>query len=190
MSQPPNAGGHAQMSEASPWIIRFAHLVPAGARVLDLACGGGRHARLFAARGCAVEAVDRDSAALRQMEGVAGITTRCADLEAGAWPYAPDMFGAIVVTNYLFRPHLEAMTHSLTTGGVLLYETFAIGNESYGRPSNPDFLLASGELLALSGAAQLRVAAYEEGYVHSPKPAVVQRIAAVRPPAALSPLFS
>jgi len=175
--------GHAHMTEVSAWVARFAPLIASGAHALDLACGGGRHARYLAARGCTVEAVDRDAEALLGLSGADGIVVRHADLESGAWPYADAGFGAVVVTNYLFRPLLPLIAASLAPGGVLIYETFAQGNESYGRPSNPDFLLAPGELLGVARAAQLRVVAYEDGYVEFPKPAVVQRIAAVRGPA-------
>jgi len=175
-------GGHAHATEVSAWVARFAPLLPAGARVLDLACGGGRHARYLAARGCLVEAVDRDAEALLGLSGAPGIVVRHADLESGPWPYAGASFDAVLVTNYLYRPLLPLIAASLAPRGLLLYETFAQGNGSYGRPSNPDFLLAPGELLEVARAAQLRVVAYEDGYVESPKPAIVQRITAVRGP--------
>jgi len=183
MSVAPDPATHAQVTAISAWVERFAPLIRQGGRVLDLACGNGRHARHLAGRGCRVEAVDRDAEALLGLGGTAAITVRHADLEAGAWPYADGMFDGIVVTNYLFRPLLPLIGASLAPGGVLIYETFGRGNESYGRPSNPDFLLAPGELLALARAAQLRVVAYEDGYTEIPKPAMVQRIAAVCPPA-------
>ncbi|HEY4372276.1 MAG TPA: class I SAM-dependent methyltransferase [Burkholderiales bacterium] len=183
MSAVPGACTHVHLSEASPWVARFAPLLRQGGRVLDLACGSGRHARYLVARGHLVEAVDRDAEALLALSGSAAITVRHADLEAGAWPYADGMFDGVVVTNYLFRPLLPLIAACLAPGGVLLYETFGRGNESYGRPSNPDFLLAPGELLGVARTAQLRVVAYEDGYTGLPKPAIVQRIAAVRPPA-------
>ncbi len=162
----------------SPWIVRFAPLVPAGARVLDLACGTGRHARLFAARGCRVLAVDRDADALSALAGVAGVETARLDLETGNWPLAGDRFDAIVVANYLHRPLFPFLAASLAADGVLLYETFARGNEAFGRPSNPDFLLEPGELLRF--AEGLTVVAYEEGRVDGgTRCAVVARIAAV-----------
>ena len=148
----------------SPWIVRFAPLVPAGARVLDLACGTGRHARLFADRGCRVLAVDRDAAALAALARVAGVETARLDLETGAWPLAGEEFDAIVVANYLHRPLFPFLLASLAPDGLLLYETFARGNEAFGRPSNPDFLLEPGELLRLV-AGRLKVVAYEEGQV-------------------------
>jgi SAM-dependent methyltransferase len=121
---------HDHDLDPSPWIVRFAHLVPRGARVLDLAAGRGRHARFFAQRGAQVVAVDRDPAALAALNGVDGVETRALDLESGAWPLAGETFDAIVVVNYLHRslfPHLRA---ALAPHGVLLYETFAMGNEA------------------------------------------------------------
>jgi len=173
---------HAHTTEISPWVARFAPLLRPGGRVLDLACGAGRHVRYLASRGCMVEAVDRDAEALLGLSGAPAITVRHADLEGGPWPYADGMFDGVVVTNYLFRPILPLIAASLAPGGVLIYETFGLGNESYGRPSNPDFLLAPGELLALARGAHLRVVAFEDGYTDIPKPAIIQRIAAVRPP--------
>jgi len=175
----------------SPWITRFAPLVAPGARVLDLACGRGRHARYFAARGCRVVAVDRDAAALATLAGEPAIAARCEDLEQGVWPLAGERFDAIVVTNYLHRPLFPHLRAALAPDGVLLYETFAHGNEAYGRPSNPDFLLAPSELLAAGGEGLL-VVAFEQGLLAAPAPgAVVERLAAVgtkrRWPPALPP---
>ncbi len=152
---------------------------PAACTVLDLACGGGRHARYFAGRGHVVEAVDRDAAALAGLAGVQNINTRCADLEAALWPYAGRTFGVVVVTNYLHRPLFPRLLEALAPGGLLIYETFALGNEHFGRPSNPAFLLRPGELLELA-LGRLRVLAYEDLTVTSPKPAVVQRLCAMR----------
>ena len=164
---------------ASPWVRRFAALVPAG-EVLDLACGHGRHAKLFAAAGHAVLAVDRDGAALATLN-LPGIATQQADLEGGnPWPFDAGRFAGIVVTNYLHRPLFPHIVDSLAPGGVLLIETFAQGNGQFGKPSNPDFLLAPGELLAV--AQNLRVLAFEDGYVDSPRPALVQRLCAIKPP--------
>jgi SAM-dependent methyltransferase len=157
--------------------VRFAPLIRSGGRVLDVACGSGRHARLLAGLSHPVEAVDRDAQALAQLAAVPGIRCTCADLEEGAWPFAGTRFEAVVVTNYLHRPLLATLRASLADGGLLLYETFARGNERYGRPSNPQFLLEPGELLRV--AAGLRIVAYEEVLVEAPKPALVQRICAV-----------
>ncbi|SAK80749.1 type 11 methyltransferase [Caballeronia fortuita] len=165
----------------SPWVVRWAHLVAPGGAVLDVAAGSGRHARWFAARGFPVLAVDRDADALASMTGLERIETLVADLENGApWPVRADRtFDAIVVTNYLHRPLFGHFVDTLAPGGVLIYETFAAGNGSIGKPSNPAFLLEPGELLeAVRG--RLRVIAYEDGFVDDPRPAYVQRICAVR----------
>ena len=168
---------HGEAAAPSEWVLRHAALIKPSGRVLDLACGTGRHARLLRDCGHRVVAVDRDAQALGLLAGVAGIETLCADLEAGPWPFEPGMFDAVIVTNYLHRPLFDSLCEALTEDGVLIYETFAIGNERYGRPSNPAFLLRQGELLAL--AAPLQVLAYEHGVIHAPKSAVVQRICAV-----------
>ncbi|MCC6194614.1 MAG: class I SAM-dependent methyltransferase [Burkholderiales bacterium] len=171
---------HAELAP-SPWIARFAALVPRGARVLDLAAGQGRHARFFAARGARVVAVDRDAAALSALAGFAGVETRVLDLEAGAWPLAGERFDAIVAVNYLHRPLFAPLRAALAPDGVLLYETFAMGNETYGRPANPDFLLCRDELLSLASLPPaLSVVAFEQGLVTgASRQAVVQRLAAV-----------
>jgi SAM-dependent methyltransferase len=167
----------------SPWIERFASLVPRGARVLDLATGRGRHARLFASRGARVLAVDRDADALQCLSGAAGIETRTLDLETGAWPLPGETFDAIVVANYLHRPLLPHLRAALAPAGVLLYETFAMGNEAFGRPANPDFLLCRDELLSLAALAPaMTVVAFEQGLVQGEVGGlVVQRLAALGP---------
>lgn len=163
----------------SAWVCRFARLIAAGGSVLDLASGQGRHARYLAGLGYRVEAVDRDSAALAALAGVSGVAIRCADVEGSPWPYDLERFDGIVVTNYLYRPLMAALLDALRPGGVLIYETFALGNEKFGRPSNPDFLLRPGELLQWV-EGRLSVLAFEQGLVERPKPAVIQRICAVR----------
>lgn len=163
---------------ASPWVQRFAALIPRGGTVLDLACGQGRHARLLAALGYHVEAVDRNAEALASLTDVAGIVPRAADLEDGPWPYAAGSFDGIVVTNYLFRPRLDALIRALKPGGILIYETFMAGNEAFGKPSNPEFLLRPGELLERVQPA-LTVVAFEQGRVDTPKPACIQRLCAI-----------
>ncbi len=180
------SGGHRQGTvEAAAWVARFAPLIPRG-EVLDLACGHGRHSRLLAALGHQVTAVDRDADALAGL-AQPGIAVQQRDLETGstdAWPFAPDRFAGIVVVNYLHRPLFGAILASLRPGGVLIYETFVQGNERFGKPSNPDFLLKSGELLEVvrTGLAQpFQVIAFENGYVDTPKPAMLQRICAVKP---------
>lgn len=167
--------------QPSDWVRRFARLIARDARVLDVASGAGRHARFLAARGARVTAVDRDAAALASLDGVERITTRVADLEAGPWPFADTRFDAIVVTNYLHRPLLPTLRGALGAAGLLLYETFAQGNEAHGRPSNPAFLLAPGELLAVANQAPpLIVIAFEQGMARMRgRTAVVQRLAAV-----------
>ena len=163
----------------SPWIERYAYLVRAGARVLDLAAGRGRHARFFADRGARVVAVDRDGEALATFAPRPGIETRAVDLERGAWPFADERFDAIVVVHYLHRPLFASLIAALAPDGVLLYETFASGNEAFGRPTNPDFLLREGELLDVV-RDKLTVVAFEQGLVQgTDRPAVVQRVAAV-----------
>lgn len=147
--------------------------------MLDLAAGPGRHARFLAARGCRVLAVDRDGAALATLADVPRIETRTVDLEAGRWPLPGERFDAIVVTNYLHRPLFPHLFAALAADGVLLYETFARGNEAYGRPANPAFLLEPDELLRVV-AGKVAVVAFEQGYVAAAdRSAVVQRIAAV-----------
>jgi len=165
----------------SPWVVRFVDLLPPGGEVLDLACGAGRHAALLAARGHPVLAVDRDIGQLGALAAAPGVTALAADLEAPAgWPLGERRFAGVVVTNYLHRPLLPAIVTAVGPSGLLLYETFAHGNERFGRPANPDFLLRPGELLAAVGI-DLTVLAYEHGAVATPRPAVIQRIAARRP---------
>lgn len=171
--------GHDLSSRPSAWVHRFAGLIPSGGRVLDVACGCGRHARYLAGLGHAVEAVDRDAEALATLADVQGVTTREADLEGGPWPYYNVAFDGIVVTNYLFRPLLPLMINALSEGGVLIYETFMEGNDRFGKPSNPAFLLRSGELLEVV-RRRLTVVAFEQGEVERPWPAVIQRICANR----------
>jgi SAM-dependent methyltransferase len=163
----------------SRWVRRFVPLIRPGGLVLDLAAGSGRHARLLRDSGFAVRAVDRDVSALVPLAG-ARFEVRQTDLEAGgAWPLGGGYDG-IVVTNYLHRPLLPAIGRALAPGGVLLYETFALGNERLGRPQNPDFLLRPGELL--KAFAMLTVVAFEQGEVSAPRSAVIQRIAALAGP--------
>lgn len=168
------------MIPPSPWVVRHAQSIPARGKVLDLACGSGRHARFLAGLGYPVLAVDRDAEALAGLSTIEGITTRLLDLEGEEWPLAGQVFDGIVVTNYLWRPRLPDVLALLAPGGVLIYETFMVGNAAYGKPSNPDFLLQAGELRQLAAAAGLREVDYAEGYVASPKPAMRQAICAIR----------
>jgi len=147
--------------------------------VLDLASGSGRHARYLAAHGYDVIAVDRDEAALATLASPPGVRVRVADLEGTPWPFAPSEFDGVVVANYLHRPLFASLVDALAPGGVLIYETFMHGNERFGRPSNPAFLLRPGELLELL-CDRLTVVAFEQGYVATPKPAMVQRACGVR----------
>ena len=171
--------GHSRSTEPSAWVSRFMHSVRPGAEVLDLACGSGRHTALFSDAGFKVTAVDRDIGQLGPLADAQGVVAVEFDLEGEAgWPFPGRTFGALVVTNYLHRPLFPAIVSALKPGGVLIYETFAQGNEVYGKPSNPDFLLRPGELLAAVDGA-LTVVAYEHGILENPRPAVVQRLCAV-----------
>ena len=159
----------------SAWVRRWSHLVGAGASVLDVACGSGRHVRWFAQRGARVTGVDRDAAATAPLAGIAEIVV--ADIENGPWPLPGRRFDAVVVTNYLWRERLPDVVASVGPNGVLIYETFAVGNETVGKPSNPKFLLRPGELL--HAVAGLRVVAFEDGFEADPE-RCVQRIVAAR----------
>jgi SAM-dependent methyltransferase len=171
---------HHEDSQASPWLCRHAqHIRPQG-RVLDVAAGTGRNARWLAQQGFKVEAVDYNAEALSSMHGIARITTRIADLENSAWPYAGQKFNAIVVCRYLHRPLLPLLTANLMTQGVLIYETFMRGHEAYGRPQNPDFLLRSNELLHVF-STDLTIIAFEQGKLEQTPPAIMQRICAIKP---------
>lgn len=177
------------LSAPSAWVTRWVADLPAGASVLDVACGSGRHARWLAARGLRVTGIDRDAAALGGLAGIA--ETIVADIEGGPWPLPSGAtFDAVVVTNYLHRPLWPHLLAAVAPGGRLIYETFAVGNETVGKPSNPAFLLVPGELLeAVRG--QLRVIGYEDGFLASPRNAYVQRICAVREPAgAVAPRYA
>jgi len=183
--------------------------LPPGARVLDFACGRGRHALAALRLGLSVVAADRDVDALQVTESgairlteaefaMAGpssasaptgfqsrLATCRADLEADPWPFEPESFDALIVCNYLFRPRLDELPGLLRPGGILIYETFAVGNERYGRPSNPDYLLAAGELIDWAGRLGLHSLAYEDGFVGGGRRARIQRLRALRPPADL-----
>lgn len=174
---------------ASEWILRWAPLIPAGASVLDVACGAGRHSLLLSAQGCAVTAIDRDAQALAALEalhaargdqasgGPGVIETLQADIESGPWPCPGRSFDAVMVTNYLWRPLWPTLLASLKPDGLLLVETFALGHERFGRPSNPQFLLRPGELLEV--ARGLHVLAFEDGLREEPVRRI-QRLAARR----------
>jgi SAM-dependent methyltransferase len=164
----------------STWVQRWSHLVPKRGVVLDVACGHGRHARWFYERNHPLALVDRSQDAIESIANQLPATAFeavVADIEGGPWPFAGRQFAAVVVTNYLWRPLLPTFLASLVPGGVLIYETFTLGNETVGKPSRPDFLLRPGELLELCRG--LRVVAFEEGF-HETPPRFIQRIAAVR----------
>ena len=164
----------------SPWLLRWAHLLPAGGSALDLACGAGRHLRWLAGLGLHPTGIDRDPAALQACRDLANAGRAQlvqADVENGPWPLPGQQFSVVVVTNYLWRPLWPQILASLAPGGVLLYETFADGHQTVGKPSRPDFLLQPGELLARCGS--LRVVAFEDGFLDVP-PRFVQRVVAVR----------
>lgn len=191
----PNAA-HCAPSAGSPWILHWLDRLPRGASVLDFAAGSGRHARAARERGLRVLAVDRDEAALARIEdgggragdeaapaapARGGIESRVADLEQGPWPFAAhERFDAVVVANYLFRPRFALLASLVAPGGLLVYETFAQGNERFGRPSNPAFLLASGELIERAQRAGLTVLEYATGIVQRSPPAAIQRLCAIR----------
>lgn len=160
--------------QPSNWLQRWSHLIKPTSRVLDVACGAGRHMRWLSAQGHQVTGVDRNPEALALAQAFG--TVVCADIENGPWPFKDQVFDAVIVTNYLWRPLMSTVVNSVAPGGVLIYETFAAGNETVGKPSRPDFLLQPSELLRATEA--LRTVAFEEGFEASPD-RFVQRIAAV-----------
>ena len=171
------------LGDASPWVRRWSPLLRPGGTVLDIACGHGRHMRYLASLGHPVTGIDRSPEAVAAVSGLGEAVQ--ADIESAPWPLLhngqPRRFDAVIVTNYLWRALFPLMLESLAPGGVLIYETFASGNETVGKPSRPDFLLGHGELLEAFSA--LRIVAYEDGFIAEPA-RFVQRLAAVRPPAA------
>lgn len=182
--EPHPAGTGAE--SPSEWVTRWAGCIPHSGRVLDLACGAGRHTRHLAGLGYRVEAADRDLSRLGETAHLPGVTARQADFENAPWPYRAAEFSGIVVTNYLHRPLFPCLLDALAPGAILIYETFAAGQERYGRPTNPDYLLRPGELLEVA-RGRLRVIAYEDLFVSRPSPALVQRICAVSPAGAEVP---
>ena len=177
---------HLNIEAVSSWVLRFADQVATGGKVLDVACGAGRHALFFAQRGHPVDAVDRDIVLLSEVlmaqtavEQPAALRLVQADIETGPWPFPDRLYAAVVVTNYLHRPLFPALLAAVEPGGLLVYETFALGNERYGRPSRAEFLLRPGELLEIV-RGDFEVLAYESGPVAAPKPAIIQRIVAKR----------
>ncbi len=186
-----NAPGlqHGLVARPSEWLTQHAHLLPAGGRVLDVACGSGRHVRWLAVRGFVVTAIDRDAIALAGIDEQpsANVRTCLADIEGAPWPLPNEAFDAVLVTHYLHRPLWPTLLAAVAPGGLLIYETFAVGNERFGKPSRPDFLLQPGELLDVVRDLFL-VVAFEECQIDSPKPAMIQRIVARRERALNSPI--
>ena len=164
--------------EPIDWVRRYQPLIPAGGHVLDVACGSGRHTRFFAGLGYRVTALDRDISGVEDLAGEPGIEIVEADIETGGWPLTGRTFDAVVVVNYLHRPLTPYLRSALAEGGILIYQTFARGNEKFGRPRNPDFLLEDGELLHMFGDG-MTVVAYENVLVEGDNPAVVQRMCAI-----------
>ena len=171
------------MSPASAWVRKWSHLIPPSGRVLDLACGSGRHMQWLQQQGLSCLGVDRDPLALQAAAAYGEVLQ--ADIENQTWPLAGQLFAGIVVTHYLWRSLFPPLLDCLQPGGVLIYETFAAGNETVGKPANPDFLLQNGELLQV--CKNLRVLAYEDGFCEQPE-RFVQRIVAVKPDVNDSPV--
>jgi len=167
-----------QREHISPWVRRHAGRIVPRSTVLDLACGNGRHARYLADLGHRVTATDIDLSGIGDLSSDDRFELVDHDLEHAPWPFAGCRFGGIVVVNYLYRPLFPLLVKALADDGVLIYDTFAAGNERFGHPRNPAFLLDPGELLD-AFAADLHVVAYDHGYVHTPRPAIRQRLCAV-----------
>jgi SAM-dependent methyltransferase len=173
---------HRPIPAPSLWVTRFASLIPKNGPVLDLACGSGRHTRLLVEMGYKTVALDRNTEALLATGELAGVETIAADLENGnSWPLGSREFAGIIVTNYLHRPLFPFIIDAVADRGLLIYETFSDGNAAFGKPSNPKFLLQPNELLE-TVTGKMRVVAFEEGKTEAPRPAVMQRICAVKNP--------
>lgn len=177
----------AATASPSPWVAKASrHLAPPGVgdgnlRVLDLACGGGRHVRMLLEQGHRVLAVDRDIGGLKDLAGHRHLEILQWDLEdASPWPFARERFKGVLVTNYLHRPTLGRTLGLVAPGGLLIYQTFGVGNERFGRPSNPDFLASPGEIADLARRAGFSIAIDDHRTVASPRPAVVHRVLARR----------
>lgn len=174
-----STGNHHKPTSPSPWVVEHAARIALGADVLDLACGPGRHTRFLLERGYRVMAVDLNISGLDDLSGHPGLAVLEADLENGPWPLGNARFGGVIVTNYLWRLLFPRIRDAVAPGGVLIYETFAIGNEQYGKPSNPDFLLRENELMDWFGDWQ--VIGFEHAYTEAHKPGIIQHICAVKP---------
>ena len=171
----------------SPWVLRWGQQLAPGSTVLDLACGRGRHVRWLSARGHRVTGVDRDAQALLGLQDMAEVLQ--ADLESGPWPLPGRRFDAVLVTNYLWRPLFPTLLSSVLPCGLLIYETFAQGQQDIGRPARPEFLLQPGELLHWCQRPDWRVLAFEDGY-EAAGPRFVQRIVAVHQPPVPAPAMA
>lgn len=169
------AGVHAPM----PWVVRWAGVIPTSGRVLDVACGGGRHAAYLAGLGHEVDAVDLDLTLSENMRETPGVFWHGHDLEGESWPFPPGAYQGVVVTNYLHRPLYPHLIEALAPGGVLIYATFSLGQEVLGRPRNPRHLLLPGELLE-TVRGLMRVVAYEDVLEAGDSPARVQRLCAIK----------
>ena len=168
------------MAQISAWVRRFYDQIPKTGLILDLAGGSGRHTRFLTQKGFKLLLLDNDIAKAKDLQGVENIVLMEYDLEDGSTlPFPKSSFQGVVVTNYLYRPIFPQLLNLLDDGGILIYETFAVGNEKYGRPTNPDYLLKSGELISLV-SSQMRIIAYEECLVGRPAKAYVQRITAAK----------
>jgi SAM-dependent methyltransferase len=186
----PTSSTHHGLEPPSAWVKRWAHLLPLSenvvdhesVQVLDLACGHGRHMQFLAGLGHKVLGVDRNAEALKTASQWG--ETLQADIENAAWPLEGRSFKGVVVTNYLWRDLFPQILNSVAEGGVLIYETFSQGNQAYGKPSRPEFLLQPGELLQL--CTSLRIVAFEEGFIPSPD-RLIQRLVAMRVPNRLEP---
>ncbi|MDP3334922.1 MAG: methyltransferase domain-containing protein [Methylococcaceae bacterium] len=171
--------GQYLIEKPSPWIVENTPLINKNGLVLDLACGTGRHAIWLAKQGYQVDALDRDAQAVSSMVGMDNINVVVIDLEAGDWPQSEQRYNGIIVSRYLYRALLNTLATLLNPGGVLIYETFMVGNECYGKPSNAHFLLQPNELLEIYSPL-LNVISFEQGEEQLPRPAVMQRICATR----------
>ena len=170
---------HSQIRTPSPWVVKHADSVKAGGDVLDLACGGGRHTRFFLERGNRVMAVDINTASLSDLSENTDLALMEVDLENGPWPLGNATFDAVVVVNYLWRPLFPKLREAVKHGGVLIYDTFGEGNEAYGKPSNPDFLLKEGELT--DWFSDWEIVELQHGLIDGERPAIKQSLCAVRP---------
>lgn len=185
VSMAPHLPLHNEMIEAqlpeepSPWIVKYAPLINKKGRVLDLACGNGRHAMWFAKHDFYVDAMDCDAQVVSNMEGINNINVMIVDVEASNWPQSDQRYDGLVVSRYLYRPLLQTLATMLNPGGVLIYETYMVGNERYGKPSNPDFLLRQNELFE-AYSPLLNIVSFEQGEEEMPRPVVMQRICAIK----------